>query len=206
MITIALSKGRILKEELSLFYNIGFDFSPIQKDDRKLFFDFPKEGFRIMLLKPFDIPVYVERGSADIGIVGKDVIMELCSDVLQILDLGIGKCRISLAGKSKKTNVFSKKIKVGTKFPTIAKAFFNSLGKNVELIKLEGSIELAPLTGVTDFIVDIVSSGETLRKNGLIEIEKICDISSYLIANRTSFKIYFDEVNNLIKKLMKVVG
>lgn len=206
MISIALPKGRILKEVFPLFKIAGFDFSEIINDDRKLKFEFIDKGFMIMLLKPFDVPIYVERGSVDIGVVGLDVLLERNSDVLSVLDLKLGICRISVAKPKGKTIFWKNGLRVGTKFPIISKKFFEKKGINIDVIKLEGSVELAPITDVSDVIVDIVSSGETLRKNGLEEIEKICDISSYLIMNRTFFKTRFKEASQLIQKLKGVIG
>ncbi len=206
MITVALSKGRILKEEVALFRSAGLDISEVLKDDRSLMFPFPELSVNVMLLKPFDVPVYVEKGAADMGIVGKDVILEERCEVFSLLDLGIGKCRISVAKPKKGAESKDSKLRVGTKFPQIAKSFYEKKGINVDIIKLYGSIELAPLTGITDCIVDIVSTGETLRKNGLEEVEKICDISSYLIANRTSFKTKFPLMKKIVEELKKCLG
>jgi len=206
MISIALPKGRILKEVLPLFKKAGYDFSEILHDERKLKFELIQKGFIVMLLKPFDVPVYVERGSADIGVVGMDVLLERNSDVLNLLDLKLGICRVSVAKPKVKHFNWENGLRVGTKFPNISKKYFECKGINVDTIKLEGSVELAPITGISDVIVDIVSSGETLRKNGLEEIEKICDISSYLIMNRTFFKTRFTEACILVQKIKGAVG
>lgn len=206
MISIALPKGRILKEVLPLFKKAGYDFSEILHDERKLKFELSQKGFIVMLLKPFDVPVYVERGSADIGVVGMDVLLERNSDVLNLLDLKLGICRVSVAKPKVKYFNWENGLRVGTKFPNISKKYFECKGINVDTIKLEGSVELAPITGISDVIVDIVSSGETLRKNGLEEIEKICDISSYLIMNRTFFKTRFTEACILVQKIKGAVG
>lgn len=206
MITIALSKGRILKEEVALFKDANIDISDVLKDERRLLFTFPELNINVMLLKPFDVPVYVEKGAADLGIVGRDVVLEEKREVFSLLDLGIGKCRISVARPKKRFVSTEGKLRVGTKFPEITKSYYETNDMNVDIIKLYGSIELAPLTGITDCIVDIVSSGETLRKNGLEEVEKICDISSYLIGNRTSFKTKFNEVKRIIQGLKNVTG
>jgi ATP phosphoribosyltransferase len=206
MVTLAFSKGRILKETLYIFKKAGYNFISLLDDERKLKFEFKDLGFIVMLLKPFDVPVYVERGSADFGVVGKDVLMERKSDVLMLLDMNIGKCRISVAKPKSKAYQERNRIKVGTKFTNIAKTFFGNKGINADIIKLEGSVELAPLMGISDVIVDIVSSGETLRKNGLEEVEKICDISSYLIANRNFFKTNFEQAIKIINTLREVVN
>lgn len=205
MISIALPKGRILKEVLPLLKAAGYDFSEIMNDERKLKFEFKEKGFMVMLLKPFDVPVYVERGSADIGVVGLDVLLERNNDVLSLLDLKLGLCRVAVAKPKDKMLDWKNGLRVGTKFPVISKIYFERKGINIDVIKLEGSVELAPITQISDVIVDIVSSGETLRKNGLEEIEKICDISSYLIMNRTFFKTRFREASNLIQKLKGAV-
>jgi len=206
MISIALPKGRILKEVLPVFKKAGYDFSEILNDDRRLKFEFVEKGFMVMLLKPFDVPVYVERGSADIGVVGLDVLLERNTDILSIIDLKLGICRISVAKPKEKVYELKNGLKVGTKFIKISKNFFESKGINVDLIKLEGSVELAPITKISDVIVDIVSSGETLKKNGLEEVEKIKDISSYLVMNRTFFKTRFKEACKFVNKIKKVVG
>lgn len=206
MISIALPKGRILKEVLPLFKKAGYDFSEILHDERKLKFELSQKGFIVMLLKPFDVPVYVERGSADIGVVGMDVLLERNSDVLNLLDLKLGICRVSVAKPKVKHFNWENGLRVGTKFPNITKKYFECKGINVDTINLEGSVELAPITEISDVIVDIVSSGETLRKNGLEEIEKICDISSYLIMNRTFFKTRFTEACILVQKIKGAIG
>ncbi len=206
MVSIALPKGRILKEVLPLFKKAGYDFLEILHDDRKLKFEFNQKGFIVMLLKPFDVPVYVERGSADIGVVGLDILLERNSDVLNLLDLKLGICRVSVAKPKTKHFNWENGLRVATKFTNISKKYFEFKGINVDIIKLEGSVELAPITEISDVIVDIVSSGETLRKNGLEEIEKICDISSYLIMNRTFFKTRFKEACEVVQNIRGVIG
>lgn len=205
MITIALSKGRILKEELSLLSSSGYNLGDISKEERRLFFEYPALNIKIMLLKPFDVPVYVEKGAADLGMVGLDVVTEEDSDVLKLLNLQIGICKIVVARPKKNFSIHSEKLRIGTKFPKITKDFYEKKGINVEIIKLYGSIELAPLVGISDYIVDIVSSGETLRKNGLVEVEDVFKVSSYLIGNRTSFKTKFKEMKEIIERIRKTV-
>ncbi|MCX7991386.1 MAG: ATP phosphoribosyltransferase [Proteobacteria bacterium] len=207
MITIALSKGRILKEELLLLKKAGYHLDDILKDERRLLFNFPQYEINVMLLKPFDVPIYVEKGSADLGMVGLDVIEEEKKDVLKLFELKMGICKIVVA-KPKKTinNVNNpEKIKIGTKFPNITKEFYVKKGVDVEIIKLYGSIELAPIVGISDYIVDIVSSGETLRKNGLVEVEDVLKVSSYLIGNKVSFKTKFDKIKKIIDNIRKNV-
>lgn len=206
MITLALSKGRILKEEISILKSAGYDLSDIFNDDRKLLFQFPNYELDVILLKPFDVPVYVEKGCADLGMVGLDIIEEEEADVLRILDLKIGNCRVVVA-KPRKNNIsnFYEKLRVGTKFPNITKKFYEKKGLNIEIIKLYGSIELAPIVGISDCIVDIVSSGETLRKNGLLEVEDVLKVSSYLIGNKVSFKTKFNKIKEIIDRIRDVV-
>lgn len=204
MVTLALSKGRILKEEIALLKAAGYDMTDIHKDDRKLLFKYPDKGVNIILLKPFDVPIYVEKGAADLGIVGKDVIMEERREIFSLIDLGIGRCRISVAAVKKRQPITKEKLRIGTKYPEITEEYYRKKEMNVEIIKLYGSIELAPLMGITDYIVDIVSSGETLRKNGLEEVEKICDVTTYLIANRAAFKTKYIEIKPLLEKIRGV--
>lgn len=200
MITIALSKGRILKEELFLLKSAGYDLDDVLKDERKLLFQFPNYNLSVILLKPFDVPVYVEKGSADLGMVGLDVIEEEGTDVLKLIDLKMGICRIVVAKPKKNIDIVPDKVRVGTKFPNITKSFYEKKELNIEIIKLYGSIELAPIVGISDYIVDIVSSGETLRKNGLIEVEEVLKVSSYLIGNKISFKTKFNEIKKFDKQ------
>lgn len=203
MVTIALSKGRILKEEVSLLKSAGYDLNEIYKDDRKLLFHFPDYNLNVILLKPFDVPVYVEKGSADLGMVGLDVIEEEDADVLKLVDLKMGICRIVVAKPKKPIEFVPDKLRIGTKFPNITKKFYEKKGLNIEIIKLYGSIELSPLVGISDYILDIVSSGETLRKNGLIEVEDVLNVSSYLIGNKISFKTKFPEIKKIINNIRK---
>lgn len=208
-LTIALPKGRVMRQALKIFSKIGIEPPEPMEDSRKLIFEDKKNGLRFLVVKPTDVPTYVEYGAADIGVAGKDVLSETEKDVYEPLDLKIGKCRMIVAEPS----LLSSKddpsqwtsIRIATKYPKITERHFASKGIQVELIKLYGSIELAPLIGLSERIVDLVETGETLRQNGLVEIEKIMDISSRLIVNRASLKIKGARIAGIIEGLRKEV-
>ncbi|WP_371932590.1 ATP phosphoribosyltransferase [Bacillus carboniphilus] len=202
MLTIALPKGRILKDALDLLQEAGYE-SPFSiQDSRKLIFTHKDTTF--ILVKPADVVTYVEHGVADVGIAGKDVLMEEDRDVYELLDLKISPCYIAVAGlpSYQDTGVMTK---IATKYPNIALTYFKSKGKQVEIIKLNGSIELAPLINLADQIVDIVSTGTTLKENGLVEYEKIVSITSRLIVNPVSYQMKDERVGNLIERFEKVI-
>lgn len=201
MLTVALSKGRILDETVDLFERCGINCENIRNDNRKLIITNP-EGMKFILAKPFDVPTYVEHGVADLGVVGKDILLEQEKDVYELLDLGLGYCRLVVAGpKGKK--VYPRHLKIATKFPRAAEKYYLEKGMEVEVIKLHGSVELAPLLGLSDKIVDIVSTGNTLRQNNLIELETISEITARLIANRVSFRLKGESINKLVEILEK---
>lgn len=206
-LTIALPKGRVMRQALKIFSKIGIEPPEPMEDSRKLIFEDKKNGLRLLVVKPTDVPTYVEYGAADIGVAGKDVLSETEKDVYEPLDLKIGKCRMivaepsSLSSKDDPSQWTS--IRIATKYPKITERHFASKGIQVELIKLYGSIELAPLIGLSERIVDLVETGETLRQNGLVEIEKIMDISSRLIVNRASLKIKGARIAGIIEGLSK---
>ncbi|HHY71388.1 MAG TPA: ATP phosphoribosyltransferase [Thermoanaerobacterales bacterium] len=200
LLKIALSKGRILAETLELFNKINMDCDGVSEDSRKLFFDFKEYGIRMILAKPTDVPTYVEYGVADIGVAGKDVLMEDKKDVFELMDLKLAKCRMVVAVpevQSSNTPIY----RVATKYPRIAEEYFVKRGFPVEIIKLHGSVELGPILGLSDAIVDIVSTGNTLKKNYLKILEEICPISSRLIANQVSFRLKSDVIMDLMEKL-----
>jgi len=209
-ITIAIPKGRILEESVALFGRIGIDCSELLSDSRKLIFENPQQRMRYMIVRATDVPTYVEYGSADIGIVGKDTLMEQGKDLYEPLDLKFGYCRMmvaepaNLAGNDDPAGWSH--IRIATKYPNVTERYFASKGIQVEIIKLYGSIELAPLVGLSERIVDLVSTGETLRQNGLVEVEKIADITTRLIVNRASLKIKFNRINEIIKGLEQVLA
>ncbi len=209
-LTIALPKGRILKETSILFKDAGFDFSNILKDDRRLIFEDVAEGFRFMILRNQDIPTYVEHGAADLGIAGRDTLIEQAKDLYEPLDLNIGACRMVVAEPKELRASDNPRhwthIRVATKYPDITLRHFLGKGIQVEIIKLYGSIELAPLLGLSERIVDLVQTGETLRKNGLVEVETIMQITSKLVCNRASLKTKPKRVKDLVEKLGRAVA
>ncbi|NPA50231.1 MAG: ATP phosphoribosyltransferase [Epsilonproteobacteria bacterium] len=202
MLTIALPKGRIAKETLAIFSNIfnkEFNF-----ESRKLILD--EGGFRFLNVRNQDVPTYVEYGAADLGVVGLDVIKEKELDIIDLLDLNIGKCKVAIGIKNKDTLNWSRPdIKVATKMVNITKNYFSKKAVGVEVIKLYGSIELAPLVGLADAIVDIVETGNTMRENGLKVAEVIMDSSAHLIANKNSFYQKKEEILSLYKKLKEAI-
>lgn len=210
VLTIALPKGRILKEASVLFKAAGIDITPVMQDDRRLIFEGLAEGLRFMVIRSQDVPTYVEYGAADIGIAGKDVLLEQDKDLYEPLDLGIGVCRMMVAEPKELSEGDNPKqwthIRVATKYPNITLRHFLAKGIQVEIIKLYGSIEIAPLLGLSERIVDLVQTGETLRKNGLAEVEHIMNITSKLVCNRASLKTKPRMVKALVDSLGKAVS
>ncbi len=206
-ITIALSKGKLLPPTLALFRQAGYTAYHVDESDRRLIVEFPEHGHRVLIVRPSDVPVYVEYGAADLGVVGKDVLLEQSPDVYEPVDLGLGICRLVVAkpnGQSP-TQRLSSKIRVATKYPNITERYFNQQGLPVELIKLYGSIELAPLVGLADRIVDLVETGATLKANHLVEEEVIASSSARLIVNRASLKLKHAVLTDVIARLKKQV-
>jgi ATP phosphoribosyltransferase len=209
-LTIAMPKGRILKEAVSLFKAAGFDFSEVLKDERRLIFENLAEGLRFMVIRSQDVPTYVEYGAADLGIAGRDVLLEQARDLYEPLDLGIGACRMVVAeprelGAGDNPRRWTH-VRVATKYPNITLKHFLDKGVQVEIIKLYGSIELAPLLGLSERIVDLVQTGETLRKNGLVEVEDVMRVASKLICNRASLKTKPKRIKGLVDRLGAVVS
>ncbi|WP_449622956.1 ATP phosphoribosyltransferase [Robertmurraya sp. Marseille-Q9965] len=203
MITIAMPKGRIFEEAADLLRQAGYELPPEFEDSRKLIIDVEEESFRFILAKPMDVPTYVEHGVADLGIAGKDVMLEEERDVYELLDLQISKCYLAVAGLPG-TRMNDVAPKIATKYPNVAARYFREQGEQVEIIKLNGSIELAPLIGLSDRIVDIVSTGRTLVENGLVEYERIVDITSRLIVNPVSYRMKDERINELVERLTSV--
>lgn len=199
-LVLAVPKGRVLPKLAKRLAPLGLDPSVLLADDRTLVRDDPTTGLRFLLLKPDDVPTYVEYGTADLGVVGRDVLLEREYDLYAPLDLGIGICRMAVAGKPN-TPVRGHTLRVATKFPNIANRYFLSKGQQVDLVFVQGSVELAPITGLADVIVDLVESGETLRQNGLAELELICSISSVVVANRVALKLKRAKINALLEAL-----
>ena len=203
MLTIALSKGKMLEPTLEVFRRAGYQPNGLSTESRRLVFSCPDLGMTFLIVRPTDVPTYVEYGAADIGICGKDVLLEQDSDVYEPLDLGFGACRIAVAalrGQASRDRL-SSKIRVATKYPKVAERYFNQRGVPVEIIKLYGSIELAPIVGLADRIVDLVETGNTLKAHDLVEVELIARSSARLIVNRASLKLQHAAVTELIKKL-----
>lgn len=201
MINIALPKGRLGEKVYAMLERAGYDCPSIKENGRKLIFENPERGVRYFWVKPSDVSIYVERGAADIGIAGKDILLEYSPDVYEMLDLGIGKCRMAVAAKKDFYDDRRKTLKVATKFVNITKSFYAQSSRDIDIIKLNGSIELAPILGLSDVIVDIVETGTTLRENDLDVVETIVPISARLIANKSSFKFKTEEIERLIECL-----
>lgn len=193
-LNVALPKGRLGEKVYSYFEREGMEAEGIREESRKLVFENAEGTLRFFWVKPSDVAIYVERGAADIGVAGKDILLEYSPDVYELFDLGLGVCRMSVAAKSDFTDDRSKTLRVATKFSHIAQKYYASLGRRIDIIKLNGSIELAPLLGLSDVIVDIVETGSTLKANGLVEFNKICDISARLIANKASMKFKGEQI------------
>ena len=188
MVNIALPKGRLGEKVYGLLKNAGFACPELERSSRKLVFENPEKGVRYFWVKPSDVPIYVERGAADIGVAGKDILLEYKPDLYELLDLGIGKCRMAVAGPKGFRDSAGSTLRVATKFPEIAQNYYNEKCRDIDIIKLNGSIELAPIMGLSDVIVDIVETGKTLYENNLEVLETIVPISARLIANMASMK------------------
>ena len=199
-INIALGKGRIAKKSIELLEKIGITFEDYSDDSRKLIFENKKDKVRLVFVKAVDVPVYVERGAADIGVVGRDTLLEENKDLYEILDLNFGKCKFSVAAPNGYKYTGSGKLKVATKYPNVAKMHFSKKGEDIDIIKLNGSVELAPLVGLSDVIVDIVETGTTLKENGLVVVEDICPISARMVVNKASFKVKNEKIEEIIDK------
>lgn len=203
-LTIALPKGKLFYLAKDLFAKVGFVADNLEEKSRKLVITNEELKLKFIIAKTADVPTYVEHGAADIGVIGKDVLIEAQKDVYELLDLGFGRCHLMMAvPKDKKRAKLTDytHTRVATKFPNVAKQFFTSKGMQMEYIKMNGSIELGPIVGLSESIVDIVETGTTLRENNLEEIAFIAEASARLIANRASFKLKFDRISKLVKAL-----
>ena len=205
MLSIALTKGRLEKQSVAMFEQCGYGIEELKDKGRQLVFQDSKKDQRYFLVKAADCVTYVTHGVADVGIVGKDTLLEADGRYYELLDLGVGKCGFIVAGLPGKSP-FEKlgHIKIGSKYPQVARDFFKKRNMDVEVIKIEGSVELAPILGLCDGIVDIMETGTTLKENGLIVYERICDISARVIVNRASFKLKQKEIMELLNDLKKV--
>ncbi|HMA60094.1 MAG TPA: ATP phosphoribosyltransferase [Halanaerobiales bacterium] len=203
-IRIAMAKGRLAKKAVKLFRAADINLPEDMLSSRKLIFPLPEENLEIVLVKPADVPIYVEYGTADLGIVGKDTLLEENRDLYEVLDLQFGKCRFALAGLPEKKESLLER-KVATKYPDFTRRYFRSKGEPVEIIKLNGSIELAPLTGLADTILDIVQTGRTLKENGLVVYENIRQLSARLVVNKVSMKTSQKAITKIIDALEEEV-
>ncbi|MEG0471160.1 MAG: ATP phosphoribosyltransferase [Solibacillus sp.] len=203
-LTIAMPKGRIFDEAYEMLIQAGFNLPEEVEMSRKLMIEIPEEKIRFILAKPMDVPVYVEHGVADIGIAGKDVLLEQRRTVHELLDLKISECYIASAGLPN-TKLSEIAPRIATKYPNIAMKYYKGIGEQVEIIELNGSIELAPMIGLADRIVDIVSTGRTLVENGLVEYEQIAEVSSRLIANPVSYRMKSERIQDLVTRLKQCV-
>ncbi len=205
-ITVALPKGRLADQTVEILNQANVDCSCITADSRKLIFENDAGTMRFIMVKPTDVPVYVDHGVADIGVAGKDTLLEAGLSVYEMVDLKAGPCKVCVAGyPGNKAKLTSSILRVATKYPNIAKRYYADKGETIEVIKLNGSIELAPILGLSDVIVDIVESGRTLKDNGLVIKEHIADVSARLIVNRVSLKTKSDVITPLIEKIKRVV-
>ncbi len=198
MLNVALPKGRLGEKVYAMFERAGFECPAIHENNRKLIFENPEKNVRYFWVKPSDVAIYVERGAADIGVAGKDILLEYSPDVYELLDLNMGKCRMAVAAPRDFRDNPERTLRVATKFVNITKSYYAGLGRDIDIIKLNGSIEIAPILGLSDVIVDIVETGTTLRENNLEVFEEVVPISARLISNKSAFKFK----NELIEKVM----
>lgn len=205
MINIALPKGRLGEKAYGVFEEIGYGCPSIRETNRKLIFENEENSVRYFWVKPSDVAVYVERGVADVGVVGKDILLEQSSDVYELLDLGMGKCRMAVAGKKGGRIDTDRTLRVATKFPHIAREYYRKQSLEIEIIELHGSIEIAPILGMSDVIVDIVETGATLLENDLEPWEDIVPISARLIANKASYKFLNEPICKMCEKMNEVI-
>ncbi len=201
MVNIALPKGRLGEKVYKMFKEAGFECPSIEEQNRKLIFENPEKGVRYFWVKPSDVAIYVERGAADIGVAGKDILLEYRPDVYELLDLQMGKCRMAGAAKKDFRDSRGRTLKVATKFPNIAATYYNEKCRDIDIIKLNGSIEIAPILGLSDVIVDIVETGKTLLENDLVPFETIVPISARLIANKAGYKFKNEAIQAIRKGL-----
>ena len=201
MLNIALPKGRLGEKVYEMFEAAGFECPSIKEVNRKLTFENVEKGIRYFWVKPSDVAIYVERGAADIGVAGKDILMEYRPDVYELLDLKMGKCRMAVAAPKNFRDNTARPLKVATKFANIANDFYASQGREIDIIHLNGSIEIAPILDLSDVIVDIVETGTTLKENNLDVVEEIVPISARLIANKTNFKFKSESIERLVREL-----
>ncbi|MBR4116689.1 MAG: ATP phosphoribosyltransferase [Clostridia bacterium] len=205
MLNVALPKGRLGEKVYAMFEAAGYECPSIKENNRKLIFENEERGVRYFWVKPSDVAIYVERGAADIGVAGKDILLEYAPDVYELLDLNLGKCRMAVAAPNEFHDDEQKTLKVATKFTNIAANYYASLGREIDIIKLNGSIEIAPILKLSDVIVDIVETGTTLKENNLEVKSEIVPISARLIVNKSSFKFKGDDIEKIVESIKKQV-
>lgn len=206
-LTFALAKGRLAEKTLEILQECSIDCAELLKPTRKLVLTDSSNKYKFIFVKPSDVPTYIERGVADIGVVGKDTLLEEKKDVYEMVDLKLGACSMCVAGFADRNEEnLSSSLKVASKYVNIAREYYEKKGVNVDIIKLNGSVELGPIVNLSDVIVDIVESGKTLHANGLVVLDKICDITARLIVNKVSLKTKSTEILPLIEKIKKIVN
>ena len=205
MLNIALPKGRLGEKVYNLLKKAGYACPAIEDPGRKLIFENPETHVRYFWVKPSDVAIYVERGAADLGIAGKDILLEYRPEVYELLDLGLGKCRMAVAGPRDFREKTGRPLRIATKFPHIAAKYYAGKGRDIDMIKLNGSIEIAPILGLSDVIVDIVETGKTLKENDLEVMEEIVPISARLIANQVAYQFQYDAIRTLIRSLEELL-
>ena len=201
LLNVALPKGRLGERVYEMFERAGFECPSIREENRRLIFENPAAGVCYFWVKPADVAIYVERGAADVGVAGKDILLEYAPDVYELLDLNVGKCRMAVAGKADYQDDPRRTLRVATKFTSIASAYYRAKGRDIDMIHLNGSIELAPILGLSDVIVDIVETGTTLKENNLKVLETVVPISARLIANKAASKFKGAQLQRLLEGL-----
>ncbi len=204
MLNIALPKGRLGENVYDIFEKAGFECPAIHENNRKLIFENPEKNVRYFWVKPSDVAIYVEHGAADIGVAGKDILEEYSPEVYELLDLDMGKCRMAVAAPKGFKDDKKQTLKVATKFTNIAKNYYRGKGRDIDIIHLNGSIEIAPILGLSDVIVDIVETGTTLKENDLEVIENVMPISARFIANKASFKFKGEQIEKIAEKMAEI--
>lgn len=205
MLNVALPKGRLGEKVYAMFEAAGFECPSIKENNRKLIFENEEKQVRYFWVKPSDVAIYVERGAADIGVAGKDILLEYNPDIYELLDLNLGKCRMAVAAPDDFYDDGNKRLKVATKFTNIAANYYASIGREIDIIKLNGSIEIAPILKLSDVIVDIVETGTTLKENNLSVKSTIVPISARLIANKSSFKFKGTQIEKIVQSIREQV-
>ena len=203
MLNVALPKGRLGEKVYAMFEKAGFPCPSIKENNRKLIFENEECGVRYFWVKTSDVAIYVERGAADIGVAGKDILLEYEPDIYELLDLDLGKCRMAVAAKAGFHDDTRRTLRVATKFSNIARSYYRSLGRDIDIIHLNGSIEIAPILGLSDVIVDIVETGTTLKENNLLVYDTIVPISARLIANKASYKFKGGQIDAIVSSMAK---